>query len=178
MAPSTRLRAHPERRVAYASSAAVGSGGNPIVLEQSPEPEAIVRPQSITPEPEVPAKKPARKVRAGLRVKASGITKAKAVVKKITRASAPKKKKRPLRQECSICCTEKTVRSSFKVPEDADTCPHFETICSNCIQKMLRTKVTDRNLAEAELACPFPKCEHVLDYAAVKQAVSKASLAE
>ncbi|KAL6704574.1 hypothetical protein ACN47E_008084 [Coniothyrium glycines] len=43
---------------------------------------------------------------------------------------------------------------------------------------MLRTKVTKRDLTEADLACPFPACEHSLAYSALKNTVSKASLDE
>ena len=174
MAPSTRLRSRPERRVNYAPAGRAGTRGNPILLEESPAPRAIAGRQSEVPETTMPARKSTRNRVA--RVKAGAIVKPKVKsTKAVNAAPKPKKRKeRPVRQECSICAATKSTLRSFKVPEDANACEHFETICNPCIQKMLRTKVTERQLNEAELACPFPKCDHVLDFTALKKTVSKA----
>lgn len=117
------------------------------------------------------ARKPAARVKDGAVVKPKAEPK-----KSVSAALKPKKKKkkRPAQQECSICAATKNTIRCFKVPEDANACKHFESICNACIHKMLRSKVAERQLTEVELACPFPKCDHVLDFTVLKNTVSKA----
>jgi hypothetical protein len=43
---------------------------------------------------------------------------------------------------------------------------------------MLKTKVAERQLGEAELSCPFPECVHLLEYVALQAIVSKAAFEE
>jgi hypothetical protein len=172
MAPSTRLRSKPERRVNYSDTTkpgpAVGSRGNPALLEETPRPTTSVRKTSRKP---APPRKPVTRVKSGAVVKPKAESKAESKAAK--RSPKPKRKARPAKQECSLCATTKSTSSSFKVPEDA--CEHFQGICGVCIQKMLKSKVAEHQFAEAELSCPFPDCEHALDYTALKGAVSKAA---
>jgi hypothetical protein len=43
---------------------------------------------------------------------------------------------------------------------------------------MLKTKVAERQLKEADMSCSMPKCDYVLDYVALQTIVSKAAFAE
>ncbi|KAF1839031.1 hypothetical protein BDW02DRAFT_618103 [Decorospora gaudefroyi] len=183
MAPSTRLRARPDRRVNYTDTAdRTDTLEDPARLEITREPTARarkvarkpptrtgagrVKEPSKTPEPSSAIRKstpnPAVRVTDGAIVKPEP----KSIPK------APKAKK----QECSICATTKTISRAFKVPKDA--CEHFLSICNLCIQKMLRMKVVQRQFAGAELPCPIPDCGHVLDYPALDTTVSKAAFDE
>ncbi|KAF1947055.1 hypothetical protein EJ02DRAFT_172583 [Clathrospora elynae] len=185
MAPSTRLRSNAGTRVNYAPDpiGRLGTRGNSIPLEETSEPgpataarktarKSVTRinQQSASPEPTLPAQKTARKT--VVRVKAGAVAKARAEPKRAVKAAPkPKKKERPTTLECFICATTKNTARSFKAPDDA--CEHFHAICNHCIQKMLKTKVAGRQLAEAGLACPFPNCDHALDYAALKTTINK-----
>jgi hypothetical protein len=196
MAPSTRLRARPERRVNYAeASGPRGTRRNPIHIEESPEPEIGSR---AAPIPVAPARKRGRKPavrenargaspetpeasrkktsKAVARVKAGAVVKPKAEPKTRKKAPTPKKKERPTKQECSICANKKDTTRSFKAPDDA--CEHLHGICNLCVAKMLKTKVADRQLKQAELSCPVPECDHSLDYAGLQAIVSKAAFEE
>lgn len=157
MAPSTRLRAQPNRRVNYATAGRAESGAS--------DPDVSARKSTPT------VRKPAARVKEGAVVKPKAEPK-----KAVTAAPKPKKEKkqRPEQQECSICATKKNTLRCFKVPEDANACEHLESICRACIQKMLKSKVADRLLREVELACPFPNCDHVLDFTALRKTVNKA----
>jgi hypothetical protein len=170
MAPSTRLRSKPGRRVNHSDTTKpgpVGSRGNPVLLEETAGPTTPVRKTS---------RKPAAPRKPVTRVKSGAVVKPKAESKAAKRSPKPRRKARPAKQECSICVTTKSTSSSFKVTEDA--CEHFQSICGLCIQKMLKSKVAERQFAETELSCPFPDCKHALDYTALKGAVSKAAFEE
>lgn len=110
------------------------------------------------------------------RVKAGAVVKPKTEPKALKKAPIPQKKERPTKRECSICATQKTTTRSFKAPRDA--CEHLQSICNLCVAKMLKTKVAERQLGEAELSCPFPECGHLLDYTALQAIVSKAAFEE
>jgi hypothetical protein len=43
---------------------------------------------------------------------------------------------------------------------------------------MLKTKVAERQLKEADMSCPMPKCDHLLDYPALQAVVTKAAFTE
>ncbi len=183
MAPSTRLRARPERRVNYYADtsdsepesgsrtppepiASAGTGGRKSTARQSAKDPSSYTPDAsrkTVPEPIV-------------RVKAGAVVKPKAKPKVHRKAPTPKKKERPTKQECSICATEKATARSFKVSDDA--CEHLQSICSQCIAKMLKTKVAERQLKEADMSCPMPKCDHLLDYPALQAVVTKAASTE
>jgi hypothetical protein len=172
MAPSTRLRSKPALRVNYADTthrnpSPVGSRDNPVQLEETPEPTMPVLKT---------AHKPATPHKHVTRVEAGAVVKPKKEPNIVKRSPRTRRKVRPAKQECSICVTTKSTTSSFKVPEDA--CDHFQNICGACIQKMMKTKVAERQLAEAALFCPFPNCNHALDYTALKGAVSKPAFEE
>ncbi|KAL1793555.1 hypothetical protein ACET3X_008537 [Alternaria dauci] len=150
MVPSTRLRSMPERRINYAARA------NGIhASAESPDASPTTAPRRVA------------------RVKAGAVVKPKSGPKVREKAPARKKKERPAKRECSICATEKVPTRSFKAPDDA--CEHLRSICNMCVAKMLKTKVAERQLGEAELSCPFPKCGHLLDYPALTVIVSTAA---
>ncbi|KAI4691291.1 uncharacterized protein J4E84_003582 [Alternaria hordeiaustralica] len=193
MAPSTRLRARPDRRVNYAEpSGPIGTRNNPVRIEETPEPEAgsrtspapttsgrkrgrklPVRKKTRAISPEAPEASLEKDSKAVARVKAGAVVKPKAEPKTRKKLPIPKEKERPKKQECSICATIKDTSRSFKVPNDA--CEHLQTICNLCVAKMLKTKVADRQLKDAELSCPVHECDYSLDYAALQAIVSKAA---
>jgi hypothetical protein len=107
------------------------------------------------------------------RVKAGAVVKPKAGPKVRKKSPTPKKKERAKKRECSICATSKVVSRSFGAPDDA--CEHLQNICNLCVAKMLKTKVAERQLKEAELYCPFPECGYSLDYTLLQSIVSKAA---
>ena len=173
MAPSTRLRSKPERRVNYAApTGRSGARGNPIILEATPEPEPVPVSEGVDAAPRSRRKTVAR-------VKSGGVTKPKTVTTKEANAATKlKKQERPAKLECSICATTKNTRRSFRIPGDAETCDHFKSVCGQCIQRLIKTKIADRQLAEAEVGCIFPACKQTLDIGILKIAISKSSFEE
>ncbi|KAF2128575.1 hypothetical protein P153DRAFT_376696 [Dothidotthia symphoricarpi CBS 119687] len=175
MAPSTRLQARPDRRVSYAGN---GARHNPIVIEDTSSPTT----STGSSEPRTPARRSARK--PIVRVKAGAVVKTNAESKKATKVtSSPEekqstKKERPVQTECLLCATTKNTARSFKVPVDENACKHLEETCNVCIQKILKMKIVDRQVNEAELACPFGNCNYKLDVPTLKSVVSKASFQE
>lgn len=150
-----------------------GSARNPIVLEDTPPQEPVVRPTKTK---EKPADKPARDAR-GRFVKSETSTQPKADRKKVVKTTAPPKPEnqaRPEKTECIICATTKSTKRNFKVSDVEGTCGHFESVCDLCIQKQIKTKMSARQLTEAHLPCMFPECETVLDHTALKKILSKA----
>jgi hypothetical protein len=160
MAPSTRLRTQPARRVDYNE----GSRARPITLDDTPPPGPAVAPAN----PPAHTRKSARKPAA--RLKKGAVVKRKAAPKKVVKAAQPKKLPAPKR-ECSICVTEKSITNSFRLDQDEDACEHFKEICSQCIANMIASKVESRQLSEPGLACPYPDCQHMLDHARLKMAI-------
>ncbi|KAF2823698.1 hypothetical protein CC86DRAFT_384256 [Ophiobolus disseminans] len=159
MAPSTRARKQPVRRVIHDPPPARGSRHNPFVLEETPEPVEEVQ------APPASSRKPKRGPVP--HIKAAAIFKPKAQAQ----AKAQPKMKLPLtKRECSICATTKSVSHSFRLSAKSEVCKHFQDVCGLCIQKMLKTKIADRKLSEPDLACPLPKCDHGLDTVMLKQA--------
>jgi hypothetical protein len=174
MAPSTRLRSKPARRVNYAAPPTGRSGtrGNPILLEATLEPESLPVAEDVE-------SAPRSRRKAVVRVKSGGVTKPKAGTKKAGKAATTsKKQERPAKLECSICATTKNTLRSFKIPEDAETCDHFKSVCGQCIQRLTKTKIADRQLAEAEVGCMFPACQETLDMGTLKIAISKSCFEE
>ncbi|CAO2649529.1 Nn.00g069140.m01.CDS01 [Neocucurbitaria sp. VM-36] len=177
MAPSTRLQSKPERRVDYSLTTRAGTRSKPVLLEEPPASDAIVRRESEVPEPTSLATKPVGK--SATRVKAGKVNKSKVVKKKPAKAAPkPKKQERPERQECSICATTKSTARSFKVYDSYSACEHFDGICNLCIRKLLQTKIAERQFTNPGLGCPFPKCDHALDFVALKKIMSKAAYEE
>ncbi|KAA8625723.1 IBR domain containing protein [Pyrenophora tritici-repentis] len=176
MAPSTRLRAMPSRRVDYAESSSAAPSGtraNPILADDSPEPRSSPEPPRrvhrdrprrpvVAPRPRsflgpfTPVPPPV--LNRVPRVKAGAIVK-------------PKQKARPSKQECLLCAVTKGTSRCFKKSENV--CEHFQVICNQCIQKMLKTKVAQQQLEKAELICPFGNCGHELDFGALKTTLLK-----
>jgi hypothetical protein len=174
MAPSTRLQKHPTRRVHYnAPTSRVGSRKSPVRLAVTPPPDTAAQRNS-------PA--PARRAIRGptTRIKAGAVIKPKSSPQKVVKKSAvPKKKAPPVQRECSICASTKSVSHSFRLDKHDDVCEHFKSICSGCIQALVKMKIASRQLTKSELACPFPECGHFLNHAALRQAFTvKASFAE
>ncbi|CAN9210505.1 unnamed protein product [Alternaria alternata] len=179
MAPSTRLRSRPERRINYADTseteleAGTQVPPEPVASAQRRGRKSAVRVNGIYASSESPDASPIVAPKRVTRVKAGAVVKPKSGPKVHKKAPTPQKKERPTKQECSICATQKTTTRSFKAPSDA--CEHLQSICNLCIAKMLKTKVAERQLREAELSCPFPECGHLLDYTALQAIVSKAA---
>jgi hypothetical protein len=175
MAPSTRLRQDPARRVIYSElTGRGGSRGNPIVLDE-PEPVPAPRKRSA----------PARKIRGKespgpvTRTRAGAIVKPTKPAKKTKAVKAPKKRAPPVKRECNICAATKVVANCFKLEKHGNACEHFRSTCSLCIQRMVHVKIESRQLAESELTCPVPGCEHAVDYMGLKAAfTNKAAFAE
>ncbi|KAF2642964.1 hypothetical protein P280DRAFT_394527 [Massarina eburnea CBS 473.64] len=172
MAPTTRLRAEPGRRVMYAPGAVdreSGTAHDPIfVADESPPPTvAAQNPYNTVRHAAAPIRNPTRitilklKPRKVEPKKDAGETKA---------AAKPK-----TRKECAICATEKMASRSFKVPKEAYVCQHLQDTCTNCVGRMVKAMVTDRKLTEAVLACPFDFCECVLDVGAIMQIITPAA---
>ncbi|KAH8733118.1 hypothetical protein GQ44DRAFT_586017, partial [Phaeosphaeriaceae sp. PMI808] len=84
----------------------------------------------------------------------------------------PKEKKSSEKHTCLICVSSRTI-GYYRLSKDApgESCNHFQGICTYCIQKLLKTKIVDGNLTEAELKCPFPTCDYALDMVMLKRAV-------
>lgn len=176
MAPSTRLRANPARRVAYAEpTGRESSRGNPIALEDTPPPEPVV--------PPAPRKRAARKPAGKQPALTVPRTQAGAVVKlkELSEQTAVKKEKKkkkatPAKRECSICASTKSVATCFRLAGHEDACEHFENTCGQCVQRMISVNISQRQLGEAELACPVPGCADVLDYTTLKRAFTNKAL--
>jgi hypothetical protein len=147
MAPSTRLRSRPELRVNYAPTEQ--HDGHTKRKPAARKPAVVEEPRAST----------SSRRKTTVRVKSGGVVK-------------PKQSDRPKKTECSICATTKLTGRCFKAP--VDTCEHFINTCTLCITNMLRVKVAKRRLEEAELSCPFPDCNHALDYTTLKVIVNKA----
>jgi len=179
MAPSTRLQAMPGRRVNYAESSAPSGTRASLLrindtaeLRSSPEHSQVHSP--VSPETVRNAIRPQQpSLSDPLRPVSNRVTRVKngAVVKPAGKTPRPKKKARPTKQECSICAVTKLTTRNFKASDEA--CEHFQTICNLCIQKMLKTKVAERQLDKAELGCPFGNCEYKLGYPALKAMLNK-----
>ena len=77
-----------------------------------------------------------------------------------------KRKPKPAKKECVICATTRSIGNAagrgFRPLKDM--CSHFKDTCNPCITKMIKDEMSRRDLEEAVLACPFPECEHQLDY--------------
>jgi hypothetical protein len=152
-----------------------GSRGNPIALEDTPPPEPAAAP--------APGKRAARKPAGKQPALTVPRTRGSAVVKpkessKIANVKKEKKKKKmpPAKRECSICASTKGVATCFRLDGHEDACEHFENTCGQCIQKMISVKISQRQLGEAELACPVPGCAHVLGYTTLKHAFTNKAL--
>lgn len=177
MAPSTRLRSEPKRRVDYSLTKRLGTGGNPGLLEGPPEPDAFVRAHSEVADPKAPDTKAVPK--DAIRIKEGKVSKLNAVQKEATKAaSKPEKKERFIHKECAICAAEKSTSYCFKVFNDTNTCDHFENICIVCLRKLLKQKVVDRQLTEPGLGCPYPNCNHVLEVTALKKVLTRGGYEE
>ena len=85
---------------------------------------------------------------------------------------------RRVKQECTICASTHAVHQ-FKVRKyAAHSCEHLDTICSFCIRRILKAKVTERQLDHTGLACPFPDCDVVVEFAALKGIAGPAAFKE
>lgn len=182
MAPSTRLAARPERRVDYrpvVPSNQVGSANNPVVLEDTPPPQvpALRRTRAKNDA----ASKPVRDAQGRFFIKSKSAAKAKPDRNKVTKTVAPPKKEkkekkqaRPDKIECVICASTKSTKRCFKAFHVKGICGHFENVCNTCVQKLVKTKISERQLAGAHLLCVFPGCEVRLDHAALRMVLPKA----
>ncbi|KAJ4310374.1 hypothetical protein N0V94_008488 [Neodidymelliopsis sp. IMI 364377] len=175
MAPSTRLGARAHLRVDYSHRALKAQNGSPrssSTLESSP-PQAAA---STKTKNKAATNKPVRDTN-GRFTKANTTTKAKQERKKVVKVAAPPKpakKVRPEKTECVICATTKDTKRCFRAPADGSTCIHFEGICTSCIQKQIKTKISARQLTDAHLPCMFPECNAVLNHTSLKKTLSKA----
>ena len=175
MAPITRLREQPARRVDYRQGMATGRAGSardPILIEDTPPPQG---------EPKRSAKAKQKAVPTSVRnsqgrfTKSQSPTNAKSSRSKVAKSAPPPKetKPRPNRTECTICATTKNTKRSFNASSLVDTCEHFESICDLCIQKQIKAKMAAHEFAEARLPCMFPQCEMMLELSALKKVMSR-----
>ncbi|KAF2109641.1 hypothetical protein BDV96DRAFT_669153 [Lophiotrema nucula] len=88
-----------------------------------------------------------------------------------SKAAAPKQNKRAEKRECLICADSKTSRG-YQPPKDGEICEHFRSICRACVQKLVKSKITDDNLGEGVLQCPFGDCGHEVAFSTVGQMVT------
>jgi hypothetical protein len=173
MAPSTRLRADPERRVLYSAPAGqAGSRVNPIELEDTPPTEQVLAAKRRTARKSI-GKQPSKTVP---RARAGAVVKPKEPLKKTKAAEKAKTEAPAAKRDCIICASTKNVAASFRLDGHEKACEHFESTCGLCVQKMVSISIAKRHLAEAELACPVSGCAHVLDYAALKIAFTNKAL--
>lgn len=90
---------------------------------------------------------------------------ASAIEKAPTRAKAVKK-------ECAICATPKTM--GFFIPStNVEVCEHMQDVCKLCVGKMIKAKVSEWDLGEAVLACPFSECSAAIGFGDVKKIIGK-----
>ncbi|RMZ73251.1 RING finger [Pyrenophora seminiperda CCB06] len=175
MAPLTRLRATPGRRVNYdESSAPSGTRANPVLIHDMPE-------STSSPAPTQPAMRAGRRHgdRRHLAMRPPQqplFHRPEPVPSRVTRVKdgaviKPPSKERPIKQECSICATAKVTTRNFKASDNS--CEHFKITCILCIQKLLKTKIAERELQKTELKCPFGNCAHELSYQALKTMLKK-----
>ncbi|KAJ4367043.1 hypothetical protein N0V83_007573 [Neocucurbitaria cava] len=173
MAPSTRLRSKPERRVDYSLTKRLGARGNADLLEDPPEPDAFVRGQSEVPDPKALDTKAVSK--DAIRIKGGKVSKLTAVQKEAAKAAS---KSRKNEKECAICAVVKSASYCFKVFNGSNICNHFDNICGVCIRKLLKTKVVARQLTEPALECPYPHCNHVLEVTELKKVLTRGAYDE
>jgi hypothetical protein len=168
MAPHTRLRAEPGRRVKYTTEGMKpksGSAQNPIIINKG----APIGPLSATTPARPYVSTKGRRAPAATRESTTKET------NRITKTQPKKAAKKTMPTKvCSLCASTKTVSRGFKILKSVQVCEHFPDICSSCVSTMIKVKVTDRKLDEGVLKCPFPDCECVLDLKAVKQIITPA----
>lgn len=173
MAPSTRLQADSTRRILYSTpTLRVGSRSNPIDLDHTAQPEPVTAPKKRVARKQS-GKRPSRTVP---RIRAGAVVKPKELPEKTKTVTEPKQNAPRAKRDCSICVSSKGVATCFRLDRYEQVCEHFESTCSQCVQKMVNGLIAKRQLAEAELACPVSGCEHVLDYTALKTAFTNKTL--
>lgn len=156
-----------------------GSAHNPILLGDSTPPQAPPTRSAKTKQKQKVVSKAARDAQ-GRFVASESAAKQKTDRSKVVKATPPPKKEkkpRPSMTECAICATTKSTKRSFKASDVEDTCDHFQSICDQCVQKLIKTKIAERQLADAHLPCMFPDCESVLGHSTLKKVMSKALFA-
>ena len=177
MAPSTRRgkRSGPaavHRHVTPAMQPG-STQDHPIELDDTPPPEQPAA--QPTKSKGTTIEKPARDAK-GRFIKSEASLEPNADRKKVVKTTPlpkPKKPAPPEKTECIICASTKTKRS-FKASSVEGTCGHFESVCDACVQKQIKTKMSERQLTEAHLPCMFPECGAVLDHTTLKAVLSKA----
>lgn len=117
-------------------------------------------------DPGAPSDRVTRKAVAHVKVAAGSMKSAES--KTVKKAKTVAKK-----QECIICANEKTIRYSFKVARDANSCEHWAKICRLCIAKLLKSKVDNQDLSNSELVCCQPNCDRTLNYNALSKTVTE-----
>jgi hypothetical protein len=147
---------------------------HPIELENTPPEEQPAARQMESKKKTV--KKPARDAKGRfIKLEASPEPKAdRKKVVKTTLPSKPRKPTRPEKTECIICANTKSTKRSFKASAVEGTCGHFESVCDTCVQKQIKTKMSEHQVTEAHLPCMFPQCDAVLDHTVLKDFLSKA----
>lgn len=174
MAPSTRLGARPERRVDYRTIVQAGSVRSSVDLEDTlPSEEPATRTKETK---EKGASKPARDAQ-GRFIKSDSSAKPNLDHKKVVKRTSPPKKEekaRPLKTECVLCAATKLTKRCFKASNLDGVCEHFEGVCNLCVQKLIKTKISERQLTDARLTCVFPGCEAAIDHKQLKMVMSSA----
>ena len=95
----------------------------------------------------------------------------------VMKVSQPKKDKKD-KKDCMLCAESKTIgsletRCGFTVLPEAKLCDHFMDTCNTCVSKLVKSKISDRDLSDAALACPVPGCTHQLEFATVAKLIPK-----
>jgi len=172
------MAASQARKPPTRTSARVGTRANPVVLDETPEPEEQpVVPTAATRRTKRP---PVPRVRAAavVKPKTSKTPSKRKIDAEPAAALTPKKKRGPAeKRDCSICASSKSISYSFRLNDADGVCEHFKNICGACIQGMLKGKISDRKLDNADLACPFT-CECVLDQDLIRRSLTSKSFFE
>jgi hypothetical protein len=56
-----------------------------------------------------------------------------------------------------------------------EVCEHMRDVCKLCVGKMIKTKVSDWDLGEPFLACPFSECSAAIAFEDVKKIIGESS---
>jgi hypothetical protein len=177
MAPTTRLREQPDRRVEYgetarSNQAQTGDWNDPIVIaDRSPTPPTTPRSQRFPRTSLTRAPFP----KAGKRPLPDVLNRQTKQDGSIVKTPTPKKRARAEQvwKECMICAHTKTEKRSFTKLETG-SCEHLKEICNRCVGGMIKAKISERKLNDAVLACPIPSCKFTLEHSAVQKILSRA----
>jgi len=192
MAPRTRPKKMPSRRVRYARIAKKRAGTlrNPIVVDVTSSRSRNRRSNAPTPLPRIKptdantvptdSQRAHPAVQLMLDTPASVLPRLRGrqvlatpeihptiggshIKSNMPESTIPDANNTPEMRECTICAATKTVERSFTRPIKG-ICSHFTLICKRCVMRMVEMQTEERRLDVAVVACPEPDCMSVLDY--------------